>query len=88
MTPDDAAYFGVENGDVVEVGIDSAGRDLTFGDVLIRVSEKYATEMHIDTDEANAAEISPGATGMLMPTSGTARLTKRTMRNERRTNLS
>ncbi len=87
MTPDDAAYFGVENGDVVEVGIDSDGRDLVFGDVLIRVSPKFATEMHIDTDEANAAELSPGTTGMLMPTSGRATLRRRTMRNERRTQL-
>jgi acetate kinase len=87
MTPDDAAYYGVENGDVVEVEIDSAGRDLIFGDVLIRVSKKYATEMHIDTDEANAAELSPGATGMLMPTSGTVTLRRRSMRNERRTRL-
>ncbi|MEQ9318618.1 MAG: acetate/propionate family kinase [Polyangiaceae bacterium] len=77
MTPDDAEYYGVEDKDVVEVAIDSEGRDLVFGDVLIRVSKNYALEMHIDTDEANAAELSPGAEGLLMATEGTARLRKR-----------
>jgi acetate kinase len=77
MAPDDAKHYGVENLDVVEVAIDSEGRDLTFGDVLIRVSAHYALEMHIDTDEANAAELSPGAEGELMPTAGRARLRSR-----------
>ncbi|MCA9624181.1 MAG: acetate/propionate family kinase, partial [Myxococcales bacterium] len=48
MRPEDAAYYGVQDKDVVEVAIDSNGRDLIFGDVLVRVSPKYALEMHID----------------------------------------
>ena len=82
MTPGDAEYYGVENGDVVEVAIDSEGRDLIFGDVLIRVSPKYATEMHIDTDEANAAELSRGSEGLLMATNGAVRLQRRSLRKE------
>jgi acetate kinase len=66
MTPADAAAYGVEDGDMVEVAIDSAGRDLIFGDVMVRVSPKYKLEMHIDTDEANAAELSRHAKGELV----------------------
>ena len=60
MDPASAEAFGVSDKDVVEVAVDSSGRDLVFGDVLVRVSPKYVLEMHIDTDEANAAEIRTG----------------------------
>jgi len=65
MTPADAGRFGVRDGDEVEVRIGGGSRDLTFGDVLIRVSPMFVLEMHIDTDEANAAELDTGASGGL-----------------------
>ena len=65
MTPEDSEAFGVKDRDVVEVAVESDGRNLIFGDVLVRVSKKYVLEMHIDTDEANAAEIKPGMAGVL-----------------------
>ena len=54
-TPADAEQLGVKNSDIVSVKVDTDGRSLVFGDVVVRVSEKYATAMHLDTDEANAA---------------------------------
>lgn len=54
MTPADAENFGVKDKDVVSVKIDSPERSLVFGDVVVRVSEKFALAMHIDTDESNA----------------------------------
>ncbi len=55
ITPEDAAAFGVADKEVVKVKIDSNGRSLIFDDVVVRVSASYATAMHIDTDESNAA---------------------------------
>ena len=55
MTPADAAAAGVADKDIVKVVTGGNGRKLVFDDVVIRVSEKFATAMHIDTDESNAA---------------------------------
>ncbi len=80
MTPDDAEIFGVKDRDIVDVKIGTGDRALTFGNVLIRVSPKYKLEMHIDTDEGNAAEISRGATGALVLSDGEAHLTKKKLK--------
>jgi len=77
MTPEDADRFGVKDRDNVDVSIHSSGRNLTFGDVLVRVSSQYRLEMHIDTDEGNAAELEPGVVGSLAATAGTATLNRR-----------
>ena len=54
MTPADAAEAGVADKDIVSVRLDTP-RALVYGDVVVRVSEKFALAMHIDTDESNAA---------------------------------
>ncbi len=78
MTPEDAEHFGVDDRDVVEVAITGGDRDLVFGDVLVRVSPDFKLEMHIDTDEANAANLCPKtARGMLISTPGQAQLRRR-----------
>jgi len=60
MTPADAAEFGVKDKDVVSVEVNSNDRKLTFGDVVVRVSEKFSLAMHIDTDEGNAVNVGNG----------------------------
>ena len=60
MTPEDAEEFGVKDKEIVSVEVDSNDRKLIFGDVVVRVSEKFALAMHIDTDEGNAANVGNG----------------------------
>lgn len=51
---DDAIKMNVENKEIVSVEINSDDRSLIFKDVVCRVSDTFATAMHIDTDESNA----------------------------------
>ena len=65
MTPEDAEKIGVKNHDIVKVKVEGA-RPLIFDDVVIRVSPKFATYMHIDYDEANACGFSKGIRGRII----------------------
>lgn len=66
-TTADAEKMGLENGEIVSVEIPTSnGRNLTFGDVVVRVSDSYALAMHIDTDEANAAGMAPNTMGTVI----------------------
>jgi acetate kinase len=66
MSPADAQRFGLHDHDAVQVKLDTAGRDVTFADVVVRVSPQFQTELHLDTDEANAAGITAGQTAELI----------------------
>lgn len=61
MSPKDAQAAGVKNGDIVSVKADNE-RGTIFNHVAIRVDDSFTLEMHIDTDEANAAKIATGNT--------------------------
>lgn len=62
MSPDDAAKFGVKDGDYITVDATSGTRKTRWYDVQIRVSDKFRLEMHIDTDDANAVGFRNGST--------------------------
>ena len=61
MAPKDAMAAGVHDGDIVSVKADNE-RGTIFNNVQIRVDDSFTLEMHIDTDEANAAQIKSGDT--------------------------
>ena len=54
MHPKDALVFGVKDRDVVNIRVGDDTRRATLTNVLVRVSDKFALEMHIDIDEGNA----------------------------------
>ena len=66
MTPADAETYGVKNGDIVNVKVDTDERSLVFGDTVVRVRDDFALAMHIDTDEGNAAGIKGSALGEIV----------------------
>ena len=57
LTPIVAEKIGLSDGQLVKVKINSEERSLTFEDVVVRVNKNFAPAVHIDTDEANAANI-------------------------------
>lgn len=66
MTPEDAKNYGLSDKQVVSVKIDSDERSLIFGDVVVRVSDKFSLAMHIDTDESNAVLAAPNTFGTIL----------------------
>lgn len=66
MTVADGEKYGIKDKQIVSVKVETDGRSLIFGDVVARVSDSYALAMHIDTDEANAAKVTPGLIGEIL----------------------
>ena len=65
MTPRDAAHFGVQDKQLVQLRTYTA-RPLIFSDVLVRVSDQFATRVHLDFDEANACGYKNGDLGRIL----------------------
>ena len=61
MSPDEAAVFGVKDGDYVDIDVNGKRRTRWF-DVQVRVHKDFRLEMHVDTDDANAVGIGNGFT--------------------------
>ena len=61
MHTDDAAKFGVKDGEYIDVDVVGGERRTRWFDVQVRVSPKFALEMHVDTDDANAVGIGNGS---------------------------
>lgn len=59
MNTSDGEKFGVADKDVVSIKVDGE-RGLIFNNVIVRVSDKFALEMHIDVEEGNAAGVKNG----------------------------
>ena len=59
MSPSDGEKFGVRDGDYIDVDVNGKRRTRWF-DVQVRVHKDFRLEMHVDTDDANAAGIGNG----------------------------
>lgn len=59
MNVEDAAFYGIKDNQLVDVRV-GGPKGLTFNNVQVRVAEDFKTEMHVDTDDANAADIVNG----------------------------
>jgi len=66
MTPEDAARMGVQDKQMVRLQTYTR-RPLVFEEVLVRVSDQYATYAHLDFDEANACGFEKGDLGRILP---------------------
>jgi putative phosphotransacetylase len=60
MSPQDARLLKVTHGQKVSVR-SNGERQLIFDEVVVRVREDFTLELHIDTEEANAAGLKNGA---------------------------
>lgn len=58
--PGDAQRLGLADGDWIRVACGTGSRRVIFEDLLVRAGATHATEVHLDTDEAAAADVATG----------------------------
>jgi propanediol utilization protein len=56
MGPDDAAFYGVKNGDRMNLRVDSTC-SVVFEGLQVRIGKGIKLEVHLDTDEGNACDL-------------------------------
>lgn len=57
MGPADLAHYGVQNGDMMNLRIESDGCTTLLEDLKVRAGENIKLEVHLDTDEGNAVNL-------------------------------
>jgi putative phosphotransacetylase len=57
MSPSDAAFYGVKNGETMTLLVEASKCSTRFDDLLVRVDPSFKLEVHIDTDESNACDL-------------------------------
>ncbi|HIZ76902.1 MAG TPA: phosphate propanoyltransferase [Firmicutes bacterium] len=62
---DEAAKMGIKDHQVLTVLV-RGQKNVLFCDVIARVGDKMKLDFHLDTDEANAALVGPGAVGIIL----------------------
>ncbi|QDS92810.1 Phosphate propanoyltransferase [Roseimaritima multifibrata] len=70
MNFDDCEYYGVKNGDMMQLAIKSPSCSVTFDDLLVRADKAAKLEVHIDTDEGNACHLDAAESIELKPQDG------------------
>jgi len=68
----DCEYYGVKNGDMMNLKIHSPGCSVVFEEVLVRADDKAKLEVHIDTDEGNACNLDAATSVELVANAGCA----------------
>lgn len=57
MGPEDLEYYGVKDGDLVHLRIESPGCTTVLEDLAVRAGKGIKLEVHLDTDEGNAVNL-------------------------------
>lgn len=77
MSPADADVLGLKNHDEVSVVVVAGNRRLIFGDIVVRVSPAFRLELHLDSDEGNAAGLQSGSEVLLAEIDMSGRVNRR-----------